>query len=52
MTSDATLEGSGVRKGRCRLGVEAGSQKLIMIQACVAHERLQSEEGRARSGRV
>jgi hypothetical protein len=33
MTSDATLEGSGVREGRCRLGVKAGSQKLIMIQA-------------------
>jgi hypothetical protein len=34
MTSDATLEGGGFREGRCRLDVEAGSQKLIMIQAC------------------
>jgi hypothetical protein len=33
MTSDATLEGSGVREGRCRLGVEAGTQTLVMIQA-------------------
>jgi hypothetical protein len=34
MTSNTTIEGNGVRKGRCRLDVEAGSQKLIMIQAC------------------
>ena len=33
MTSDATLEGGGFREGRCRLGVEAGSHKLVMIQA-------------------
>jgi hypothetical protein len=33
MTSNATLEGSGVREGPCRLGVEAGSQKLIMVEA-------------------
>ena len=32
MTSDVTLEGSGVREGCCRLGIKAGSQKLVMIQ--------------------
>ena len=33
MTSDATLKGGGFREGRCRLGVEAGSHKLVMIPA-------------------
>jgi hypothetical protein len=31
--SDATLEGRGFREGRCRLGVEAGGQQLVVIQA-------------------
>jgi hypothetical protein len=31
MTRDATLEGSGVREGRCSLGIKAGGQKLVMI---------------------
>ena len=30
---DTTLEGCSVREGHCGLGVEAGGQKLIMIQA-------------------
>jgi len=34
MPSDATLEDGGFCEGRCRLIVEAGSQKLVMIQAC------------------
>ena len=33
MTSDATIKGGGFREGRCRLGVEAGSHKLVVVRS-------------------
>ena len=33
VAGDETLEGGSVREGRCGLAVEAGGQKLVMIQA-------------------